>query len=190
TPRMEKALTKDQILALYVNEVNFGHGRYGIEEASLFYFGKHAKDLSLAEAAVIAGTVQSPERKNPVTSVTRAKSRRNWVLDQMWQKGFVPKPQAQAAQGQEIVLGPRPPERVGAYYAEDIRKILVARYGDHAVLEGGMKVDIAMNPKLQAAAEDAVREGLELVDRRQGYRGALFRLEPDRFAKMRPFLKT
>src|SRR5258706_221129 len=83
TPRMEKALTKDEILNLYVNTINFGHARYGVEEASLFYFGKHAKDLTLGEAAVIAGTVQLPERINPVTNAVKAKKRQRYVLGQL-----------------------------------------------------------------------------------------------------------
>src|SRR5262249_6942959 len=83
TPRIEKALTKDQILNLYLNQIYFGHNRYGIEEASLFYFGKHAKDLSVGEAAALAGVPQLPHRINPVTNMVKAKRRQRYVLAQM-----------------------------------------------------------------------------------------------------------
>ncbi len=90
TPRMERALTKDQILNLYLNQIYFGHNRYGVEEAALYYFGKHASALSVAEAAMLAGVVQQPERINPVTSMTRAKGRQSYVLGQMVKHGILP----------------------------------------------------------------------------------------------------
>src|SRR5581483_10842070 len=121
TPRMEKALTKDEILNLYVNTINFGHARYGIEEAAEFYFGKHAKDLSLGEAAVLAGTVQLPERINPVTNVVKAKKRQQYVLTQLARHGFVPQKLVDAEMDKPILLGPRPPAPVGQYYVEEIR---------------------------------------------------------------------
>jgi penicillin-binding protein 1A len=189
TPRMEAALTKDEILNLYVNTIYFGHGRYGIEEAALFYFGKRAKDLTLGEAAVLAGTVQLPHRINPVTNIVKAKRRQRYVLGQLERHGFV-KPELVAQElDKPIVLGPRPPTPVGAGYAEEVRKQLVARYGEKVVLEGGLRVQIAMDPKLQAAAEAAVRSGLEAVDRRQGYRGPVGTVEPARFAALRPHLE-
>ncbi len=189
TPRMEKALTKDEILNLYVNTIWFGHNRYGIEEAALFYFGKHAKDLSLGEAAVLAGTVQLPHRINPLTNVVKAKRRQKYVLGQLWQHGFVSKEKAEAELEVPIQLGPRPPTPVGQYYAETVRQQLIARYGERAVMEGGMRVQIAMEPRLQAAAEASVRAGLEAVDKRQGYRGALGNVDQARFAALRPALE-
>lgn len=189
TPRMESALTKDEILSLYVNTIYYGHSRYGVEEASLFYFGKHAKDLSVGEAAVIAGTVQSPHRINPLTNIVRAKKRQRYVLGQLWKKGFVPQNVAEAAIEAPIVLGPRPPQTVGQGYAEEVRKQLIAQFGEKAVMEGGLVVDIAMDPKLQAAAEASVRKGLEAVDKRQGYRGPIGAIDPARFAKLKPLLE-
>jgi penicillin-binding protein 1A len=188
TPRMEEALTKDEILNLYVNSIYFGHGRYGVEEASLFYFGKHAADLTLGEAAVVAGTVQSPHRINPVTNIVRAKKRQRYVLGQLVGHGFATAEQVAPFLEAPIVLGPRPPTPLGLYYAEDVRKTLVARYGETAVLEGGLRVSIAMDPKLQALAETAVREGLEAVDKRQGYRGPAGTVDATRFQELRPLL--
>ena len=189
TPRMEKALGKDQVLNLYVNTIYFGHNRYGIEEAALFYFGKHASQLTLGEAAVLAGTVQLPHRINPVTNIVKAKRRQKYVLGQLASHGFVPQATVDAELEKPIVLGPRPPVQVGASYAEEVRKQLVARYGEKAVLEGGLRVQIAMEPALQAAAEASVRAGLEAVDRRLGYRGPTGQVDPTRFAALRPFLE-
>lgn len=189
TPRMEEALTKDEILNLYVNTIYFGHNRYGVEEASLFYFGKHAKDLTVGEAAVVAGTVQLPHRINPVTNIVKAKKRQRYVLGQLGSKGFVPADVVARELEKAIVLGPRPPAQVGASYAEEVRKDLVKRYGDKAVLEGGMRVQIAMEPALQSAAEASVRAGLEAVDRRQGYRGPVGKVDAHRFEALRPLLE-
>ncbi|MBI3183376.1 MAG: PBP1A family penicillin-binding protein [Myxococcales bacterium] len=185
TPRMERALTKDQILNLYVNAIYFGHNRYGVEEAALFYFGKSAKELSLGEAAVLAGIPQLPDRINPVTNIVKAKKRQRYVLTQLWTHGFVAKEVAEAELERPILLGPRPPQPVGAFYGEEIRRTLISRYGEPAVLEGGLRVDIAMDVRLQAAADEALREGLQSLDRRQGYRGALGSLEPARFAELK-----
>ncbi len=188
TPRVEQALTKDQILSLYINQVYYGQGRSGIEEAALYYFGKHAKELSVGEAAVLAGTVQSPNRINPEKNIVKARQRQRYVLGQMAQQGFASQQVVDAELEKPIVLAPRPPPEVGPYYAEEIRRTLVARYGDEAVLTGGLRVDIAMVPKLQAVADEAVRKGLEAVDRRQGYRGALGTLEPARFERLKPLI--
>jgi penicillin-binding protein 1A len=185
TPRMEKALTKDQILNLYLNQVNFGHSRYGVEEAALFYFGKHAAQLEVGEAAVLAGTLQQPARINPVTNLVKAKGRQAYVLQQMVKHGFLGEAEARTALAKPLVLAPRPPPQVGPYYIEEIRKLLVARYGDAAVLGGGLRVEIAMEPRLQALADEALREGLELLDRRMGYRGPLGTVDAKRFTAMR-----
>ena len=124
TPRVEQALTKDQILNLYINQIYYGQRRYGLEEAALYYFGKRAKDLSIGEAAVLAGTPQSPHRINPETNIVRAKSRQKYVLGQLMQHGFLPKEAVEPELEKPIVLAPRPPPQVGAYYAEEIRRTL------------------------------------------------------------------
>ncbi len=189
TPRMERALSKDQILNLYLNQINFGHSRYGIEEAALFYFGKHAAQLDVAEAAVLAGTVQQPSRINPVTSLTKAKGRQAYVLQQMVKHGFLGEAEARTALAKPLVLAPRPPASKGQYYVEEIRRMLFARYGEAVVLSGGLRVEIAMEPRLQALADDALREGLETLDRKMGYRGALGALEPKQFLTFRKLLE-
>lgn len=190
TPRLEKALTKDQILNLYVNSVYFGWQRYGVEEAALFYFGKHAQQLSIGEAAVLAGTVQLPHRINPLTNVVKAKTRQRYVLGQLARHGFLKQGQVEPELDKPIVLGPRPPAPVGQYYVEEIRKQLVDRYGEKAVLEGGLRVDIAMDVKLQTAADAAVKAGLEAVDKRQGYRGPVGTIEQAHYDALKPLLKV
>ncbi|MGV3625340.1 MAG: penicillin-binding protein 1A [Archangium sp.] len=189
TPRMEAALSKDEILNLYVNTIYFGHNRYGVEEAALFYFGKHAKDLTVGEAAVVAGTVQLPHRINPVTNIVKAKKRQRYVLGQLARHGFVKQDIIDKELEKPIVLGPRPPTPVGAGYAEEVRKQLVARYGDKVVLEGGLRVQIAMDPALQNVAEKSVRSGLEALDRRQGYRGPVGSIDAARFTSLKPLLE-
>ena len=188
TWRMEKTLTKDEILNLYINTIYFGHNRYGIEEAARFYFGKGAAELSLAQAAVLGGTPQLPHRINPLTSLVKAKKRQRYVLEQLARQGFVEPALTQAAMEEPIVLGPRPPAPVGPYYADEVKKILVARYGEKTVLEGGLRVELAMSAPLQAMAETAVQEGLRALDKRQGYRGALGNLPLERFRVLHPLL--
>ncbi len=188
TPRMEKALSKDQILGLYLNQIYFGHNRYGLEEAALYYFGKHAKDLSVGEAASLAGTVQLPHRINPETNIVKAKRRQGYVLRQMAGHGFLPKATAEKELERPLVLAPRPPTPVGPFYAEEIRRMLLARYSEQAILENGMRVEIAMDVRLQKMADDALREGLETLDRRMGFRGPQGNLTPDRFAALSPLI--
>lgn len=190
TPRMEDALSKDEILNLYLNQIYFGQGRSGIEEAAYYYFGKHAKELSVGEAASLAGTVQSPERINPVTNMVRAKRRQQYVLGQLAKHGFLTEKVVKAEMDKPILLAPRPPAQVGPYYIEEIRRMLVARYGDDAVLSGGMRVQIAMRPRLQALADEALRTGLETLDHRMGYRGPLGNLDAKRFATFKGLLGT
>jgi len=188
TWRMEQTLSKDEILNLYVNTIYFGHNRYGIEEAARFYFGKGAAELSLAEAAVLGGTPQLPHRINPLSSLVKAKKRQRYVLEQLERQGFVEPALTQAAMEEPIVLGPRPPPTVGPYYVEEVRKILIARYGEKTVLEGGLRVELAMKAPLQAMAEAAVQEGLRALDKRQGYRGALGHLPLERLQTLYPLL--
>jgi penicillin-binding protein 1A len=188
TWRMEKTLSKDEILNLYVNTIYFGHQRYGIEEAARFYFGKGAAELSLAEAAVLGGTPQLPHYINPLTNLVKAKKRQRYVLEQLTRQGFVDAALTQAAMEAPIVLGPRPEPLVGLYYSDEVRKALISRYGEKTVLEGGLRVELAMKAPLQALAEAAVLEGLRALDKRQGYRGALGSFPLERLQTLYPLL--
>ena len=176
-PRLEKNLTKDEILYLYLNQIYFGHLRYGVEEASRFYFGKAAKDLSLGEAATLAGLVQSPMRHSPVNHPASAKARQRYVLRRMAEEGFITTAQADAEVARPIVVHPPEDRPPGEFYADAVRKYLDERYGAEAVETEGLQVDVAMDPVLQRYAEAALEAGLRAVDRRQGWRGPVLHLD-------------
>lgn len=174
--RLEKNLSKEEILALYLNQIYFGHDRYGIEEAAQYYFGHTARKLSLGEAAMLAGIPQSPNRLNPVTDPAAAKLRQTYVLQQMAKNGYITAAAAAAEIKKPLQLAPRVPAPVGPYYLEEVRKELERTYGPDRLYEGGLAIQIAMDPKLQRAAELAVDKGLRELDKRQGYRGPLAHL--------------
>jgi len=175
-PRLEKNLTKDEILFLYLNQIYFGHLRYGVEEASRFYFGKPARELGLGEVAALAGLVQSPMRHSPVNHPASAKERQRYVLRRMVEEGYITRAQADAEAARPIVVRPPEEDPPGEFYAEAIRKYLDERYGE-AVETEGLQVDVAMDPLLQRYAEAALQAGLRAVDKRQGWRGPLLHLE-------------
>ena len=185
-PRLEENLTKDEILFLYLNQIYFGHLRYGVEEASRFYFGKAAKDLRLGEAATLAGIVQSPMRHSPVNHPASAKERQRYVLRRMLEEGFITKAQADAEAARPIAVRPPEDDPPGAYYADAVRQYLDARYGAEVVETQGLTVDVAMDPVQQRYAEAALKAGLRAVDRRQGWRGPLLHLEPAQVEAARP----
>ncbi len=176
-PRLEKNLTKDEILYLYLNQIYFGHLRYGVEEASRFYFGKGAKDLTLGEAATLAGLVQSPMRLSPVNHPASAKARQRYVLRRMAEEGFITTAQAEAEAARPIVVHPPEERPPGDFYADAVRKYLDERYGAEAVETEGLQVDVAMDPVLQRYAEAALEAGLRAVDKRQGWRGPILHLD-------------
>lgn len=168
--RLEQNLSKDDILYLYLNQIYFGHLRYGVEEAAQFYFARSVQQLSLGEAALLAGIPQSPGRLSPLRSPERAKARQAYVLGQMVKNGFITQAQADAELRRPLALAPEPPEPAGPYYVEEVRRLLVERHGEKAVFEGGLRVIVAMDPALQRAADRAVRDALEEIDRRHGWR--------------------
>jgi penicillin-binding protein 1A len=177
-PRLEENLTKDEILYLYLNQIYFGHRRYGIEEASRFYFGKGVEALTLGEAATLAGVVQSPARWSPVNHPSRAKERQRYVLRRMLEEGFITQAQAEAEAARPIATRPPEPRPPGAWYADAVRRTLDERYGAERVETDGLRVEVAMDAALQRYAEAALEADLRAVDKRQGFRGPILRLEP------------
>ena len=169
--RIEENLSKDEILYLYLNQIYFGHGRYGVEEAARFYFGKGVKDVTLGEAAMLAGLPQSPGRLSPVTHPERAKARQRYVLGRMLENGWITKAEHDREVDRPIRVADRPADAPGPYYVEEVRRYLVEKYGNEAVLTGGLQVHVGMDPAAQRAADAALREGLLAYDRRQGWRG-------------------
>jgi penicillin-binding protein 1A len=172
--RLEQELTKDDILELYLNHIYFGHGRYGIEEAARDNFGKSARDVTIAEAALLAGLVAGPEVYSPRKNMTRALARRAFVLDQMHAKGFLSDGQYASAKDEPLHLAAETesnselcPEAV-----EIAKRTLKDREKDRAD-RGGYTITTTIDPRLQAAARKAVRDDLDAYDKRHGLRGAM-----------------
>jgi penicillin-binding protein 1A len=175
--RLESNLSKDDILYLYLNEIDFGRGHFGVEEAAQYYFGKHIADVDLGEAALLAGLPQNSSRLNPRKHPENAKRRQKYVLDRMLQNKMISKEDHDREYEKPLVLPPLPAAQPGGWYLDEVRRQLVAQYGEGPVETAGWTVEIAMDPRLQAAAEVAVQEGLRAVDKRQGWRGALFKID-------------
>ena len=176
--RIESQLSKNRILELYLNEIYLGSGAYGVAAAAQTYFGKSLDKLTLADAAFLAALPKAPNNYNPVHHPLAAKVRRDWVLDGMADAGWITREDAEAAKRQPLDAQPRPdPEPTQAgYFAEEVRRELVERFGEKMVYEGGLTVRTSYNPSYQAMAEKAFRNGLVEYDRRHGWRGPLAHL--------------
>ncbi|MBQ9395035.1 MAG: PBP1A family penicillin-binding protein [Proteobacteria bacterium] len=167
--QIEQALTKDEILAIYLNHVYFGHRNYGIEQAALYYYGIHASELSLDQAATLAGLVQSPERLSPQKHPERALERRNYVIKQMFDKGLITQDARDEALALPIKLNRKSAETIGAapYFAEHVRQMLISEYGGKDyVYTAGMTVTTTLDLEAQRMAEEAFKKGLFAVDER------------------------
>ena len=170
--KLEQKLSKYEILTLYANELYFGHGRYGVEEAARFYFGKSASGLDIAEAAMLAGVVNAPARLSPLRHPEAARRRRAYVLEQMRRRGYINEADATRA-GQTPLPTTGTDEtrnRLGRWYVEAARREVVERFGNEALRSAGLRIEVALDAEVQRAAEDAVASGLKRVDRR--YRSA------------------
>jgi penicillin-binding protein 1A len=167
--RIEQELSKDEILELYLNHIYFGHGRYGVEEASRYYFGKSASELRLAEAALLAGIVKGPSIYSPRKNPEGARARRHYVLGQLAQKGFATEADAAAADEEPIVLAepPAAPEGASPEIVDAVEEGLAERLGAGA-REAGYTVQTSIDPALQAAALEAVRTNLDRYAARHG----------------------
>jgi penicillin-binding protein 1A len=177
-PRLEQNLQKDEILYLYLNQIYLGHLRYGVEEASRFYFGKGVKDLTLGEASMLAGVIQSPMRWSPVNHPVAAKKRQEYVLHRMLEERFITQAQYAQELARPIRTSPPEPNPPGLWYADSVKRALDDAYGKDVVETEGLRVDVAMDPLLQRYAELALEAGLRAVDKRQGWRGPILHLEP------------
>ncbi|MCX8008018.1 MAG: PBP1A family penicillin-binding protein, partial [Coriobacteriia bacterium] len=174
--RLERRYSKDQILALYLNTIYFGHGAYGVEAAAQTYFGKHVRDLDLAECAMLAGTIKSPGRYSPLIDPAAARQRRATVLSQMAELGFITREAAQQAAAQEIKLAQRKPSSaVAPYFVEYVKQLLTDSFGADMVYRGGLRVKTTLDLRMQKAAESAIRSAL---DRKGDPSAALVAIEP------------
>ncbi len=184
-PRLEQNLSKDEILYLYLNQIYMGHRRHGVEEASQFYFGKGIAQVTVGEAATLAGLIQSPERLSPVKHLEAARARQRYVLRRMVEDGAIDARTAETEAARPLKLR-KPTEPYGAWYADAVRRHLDERYGAERVETDGLQVDVAMLPSLQRAAEAALDADLRLVDKRHGWRGAPQRLDEKQLAAVLP----
>ncbi len=184
--RLEQNLKKDEIFYLYLNQIYFGHRRYGVEEAARFYFGKSVRQLSLGEASVLAGLIQSPQRYSPVNHPDAAKARQKYVLRRMTEEGFITPQVAEAEEQRPLQIARHAEDPPGLWYADAVRRYLDERYGADRVETDGLVVDVAMNPFQQRAGEAALEADLRAVDKRQGWRGAPQHLDDKQLAAVMP----
>ncbi|HEY6213775.1 MAG TPA: transglycosylase domain-containing protein, partial [Vicinamibacterales bacterium] len=167
--RIERMYSKPQILELYLNKVYFGDGLYGAEAAARGYFGKHASELTVAEAATLAGLVKSPSAYAPTINPQRAVARRNVVLQAMLDSGAIDHATWQDARATKLTLNDmlRPHEPHGEYFKEQVRMELVDRFGWQRVYQGGLRVYSTIDMPMQIAAEAAVAEHMKTIDERR-----------------------
>jgi len=177
--RLEQRFSKDEILFLYLNEIYFGSGAYGIAEAARTYFAKEVSELTVAEAALLAGMPKAPGRFSPHVNPERAEQRRRWVLDRMLEEAFIDEAAHQGAQEPPKLAAPVSEiYQAAAYFTESVRRRLVARLGNDVVLHGGLVIETTLDAGLQRAAVLAVRRGLEAYDQRHGFVPGVLRREP------------
>ncbi|MBI2897527.1 MAG: PBP1A family penicillin-binding protein [Deltaproteobacteria bacterium] len=187
--KLEQSLSKDEILFLWLNQVNFGDGRYGIQEAARYYFGKDVGELSLGQAALLAGIPKAPSHYSPRHDLEAARERRDWVLGEMVRKGLADDEQAASARQEGVRLAPERTEELGC--APEVvaiaQKVLRERVGAEAARRGGFTIETAIDAGLQRVARRSLQEGLRELDARHGYAlGAATKTK--RAARSRPAL--
>lgn len=171
---IEKRFSKDQILTFYANQIFLGHGAYGVEAASRLYFDRHAGELTLAQAAMLAGIIPSANNRfDPIRRPDAALERRARVLERMLELGFVDRPSFDAAMAEPLGAAlHRQSAGTGAYLLEMVRQEIESRYSTESLYTKGLQVDLTMDPTLQQTAEEALREGLVALDMKLGFRPA------------------
>lgn len=180
--RIEEHFTKDEILYLYVNQIYFGNGAWGIGQAARVYFGKDVADLTISESALLAGLPQRPSDYSPYRNPASAERRRRYVLKRMWVDGFITREQYEEAfASPPEIHGPAEAADMApaAHFTELVRRYLFDRLGNDRVLRDGLLIETTLDLDLQKEAVAAVRRGLEAHDRRQGYRGPLRQVAAD-----------
>ena len=181
--RIERAFTKDKILELYLNEIYLGRRSYGVAAAALNYFDKSLDELTLGEAAFLAGLPKAPSRYDPERDLEAAYARRAYVIGRMLEDGYITPEEAERARAEPLVLRRRAETELARadFFVEEVRRRLVARLGEKGFYEGGLSVRATVQPRLQAIADRALRDGLAAYDRRRGgWRGPLGHIDPDR----------
>jgi len=173
--RIERYLSKDEILYLYLNQLYLGNGAYGVEAAAQNYFGKHVWELTLGECAVLAGLPRAPALYSPVRHPQRSKERKTYVLNRMFEDHYITREQLEAALAEPIhtVKTLNPFYVKAPYYAELVRQYVLKTYGREKLYGGGLKIYTYLDISLQEKAREAIAMGLRALDKRQGYRGPM-----------------
>ena len=178
--RIERAYSKDRILELYLNEIYFGMNSYGIAAAGLNYFNKELKDLTIEEAAYLAALPKGPNNYHPFRKTEKATARRNWIIGQMAENGYIKQTDAAEARKKPLTVNIR---STGAhifaaeFFAEEVRRSLLTQYGEEKLYSGGMSVRTTLDPRLQSIARGALINGLVTFDRTNGWRGAISKVD-------------
>jgi len=182
--RLEERFTKDEILTIYLNQIYFGSGAWGIAEAARTYFGKPVGALSVSEGALLAGLPKAPSRFSPNVNPASAEERRLYVLGRMAELGFIDaKTHADAVKHRPLITGPNERDDMDSavWMTEEVRRLLFDRLGSEAVLRGGLRIDTTLDLHLQRTARKALRAGLEALDRREGWQGPVRHVERREF---------
>jgi penicillin-binding protein 1A len=178
--KIERTYSKDKILELYLNEIYLGFGAYGIAAASLLYFDKSVHELTIAEAAYLAGLPKGPNNYSPFRRHDEAVARRNYVIERMVEDGFISAADGAKAEKEPLTVKVRPPDThvfAAEYFAEEVRRYLLEHYGETKLYEGGLSVRTTLDPKLQVLARKTMVNGLVNFDESKGYRGAITKID-------------
>lgn len=172
--RMEKNLSKEEILYLYLNQIYLGQGAYGVEAAAQIYFRKPAHELTVPECALLAGLPQAPSRYSPIGNPSRAKERQRYVLSRMAEEGYLTEDDAKKFAEESVkVYVWKNYKELAPFYLETLRQLLVAKLGEEVVLDQGIKIYTGLDLAKQKVAQDQMQEGLRELDKRQGFRGPI-----------------
>jgi penicillin-binding protein 1A len=177
--RMELIFSKDEILEMYLNQIYYGHGSYGIAAAARTYFGKELKDLTISESAMISSLPKAPTHYSPYNNLDKALKRRDHALRRMEYHGFITEEEMESALAEPLELGEvKGMLNKAPYFVEYIRQFIQENYGSKQLYQDGMKIYTTLNLENQLVAEQAVKDGLRLADKRYGYRGPLGNIDP------------
>ena len=168
--KIDRYLTKQEILELYLNHIYLGHGAYGIEAAAQSYFGKSARSLTLPEAAMLAGLPKAPSRFSPYVNMERARQRQAYVLTRMQEDGYItPAARDQAMKEPVKLISSKPREKIAPYFTENVRRYILEKYGSDALYREGLEVYTTINVEMQKAANEAVERGLKEMETREKF---------------------
>jgi len=178
--RIERAYSKDKILELYLNEIYLGVGAYGVAAAGLAYFNKELKDLTIEEAAYLAALPKAPNNYHPFRQKAKATERRNWIIGQMAENGYITEEEATEAKATPLTVNFRSGGAhifAAEYFAEEVRRSLLAEYGEAKLYSGGLSVRTTLDPRLQRIGRKALMDGLVAFDRTKGWRGPVAKID-------------